>query len=86
MSMKESYEKKLEAKLDELSAEIDKLKAKAKQTEADTELEYYKHIEELKTMQENARTKLNELKVASNDAWKTLKPVLIMQRIHSMML
>ena len=45
---------KLQAQLDEWSAEIDKLKAKADKAEADAQLEYYKEIEELRSMQETA--------------------------------
>ena len=40
MSMKEAYEKKMRAKLDEWGAQIDKLKAKADAAEADVQLEY----------------------------------------------
>ncbi len=73
MSMKQTYEKKLQAQLDEWGAEIDKLKAKADKAEADTQLEYYKQIEELRLMQETANKKLAELKAASDDAWEDLK-------------
>ena len=40
MNMKEAYEKKLEAQMEEWSLEIDKLKAKADKAEADSQLEY----------------------------------------------
>ena len=73
MSMKEAYEKKLQANLDEWSAEIDKLKAKADSATADAQLRYYKQIEELRLMQEAAGKKLDELKAASDDAWEDLK-------------
>jgi multidrug resistance efflux pump len=59
--------------LDEWSAEIDKLKAKVDKAEADAQLEYYKEIEELRTMQEAANSKLAELKEASDTAWEDLK-------------
>ena len=73
MSMKEAYEQKIKAQLDEWSAEIDKLKAKADSAEGDVQLEYYKQIEELRTMQETASNKLTELKDAGDDAWEDLK-------------
>jgi DNA repair exonuclease SbcCD ATPase subunit len=73
MSMKEAYEQKLQAQLDDWSAEIDKLKAKADSAEADAQLEYYKEIEELRSMQETASRKLAELKDAGDDAWEDLK-------------
>jgi hypothetical protein len=71
--MKEAYENKLQAQLDEWNAEINKLKAKADKAEADAQLKYYKEIEELRTMQETARKKLAELKEAGDDAWQDLK-------------
>lgn len=73
MGMKEAYQKKLQAQLDEWSVEIEKLQAKADKAEADAQLEYYKEIEELRSMQEAARSKLAELKDASDDAWEDLK-------------
>ncbi len=73
MSMKEAYEKKLQARLDEWSAEINVLKAKADNAEADAQIEYYKQIEELKSMQASADGKLAELKEASDEAWEDLK-------------
>ncbi|MBR9874522.1 hypothetical protein L3V31_18740 [Vibrio sp. J1-1] len=73
MGMKEAYEKKLQAQLDEWGAEIDKLKAKADNAEADAQLEYYKQIEELRSMQEDANNKLAELRESSDDAWEDLK-------------
>ncbi len=73
MSMKDAYERKLQAQLDGWSAEIDKLKAKADKGQADAQLEYYKQIEELRSMQESATNKLFELKNAGDDAWEDLK-------------
>lgn len=73
MSMKDAYKQKLQARLDEWSAEIDKLQAKADYAEADAKLEYYKEIEELRTMQESAANKLADLEDASDDAWEHLK-------------
>ena len=72
MSKKEAYEKKLKSQLDEWSAEIDKLKAKADSAEADAQLKYHEEIEALRTMQENAKNKLNELKEAGDSAWEDL--------------
>jgi ElaB/YqjD/DUF883 family membrane-anchored ribosome-binding protein len=73
MSMKEAYEKKLQAQLDEWGAEIDKIKAKADKAEADAQLDYYKQIEELQSMQQEASEKLAELKEAGDDALEDLK-------------
>jgi uncharacterized protein YhaN len=73
MSMKESYQQKLQAQLDEWGAEIDKLKAKADKAEADAKLEYYEQIEDMRVKQETAKDKLAELTAASDDAWEDLK-------------
>jgi len=73
MSMKDAYEKKLQAQLDEWGAEIDKLKAKADNAQADAQLEYQEQIKELRSMKNVANEKLSELKNASVDAWQDLK-------------
>ncbi len=73
MSKKEAYEKKLQGQLNEWRAEIDKLKARADSAEGDAQLEYYKQLEDLRTKQEVASEKLEELKAASNDSWEDLK-------------
>jgi uncharacterized coiled-coil DUF342 family protein len=73
MSLKQAYEHKMQTQLDEWSAEIDKLKAKADSAEADQRIEYYKKIDELHSMHESTTNKLNELKNAGDDAWADLK-------------
>lgn len=73
MNMKKSYQQKLQAHLDEWSAEIDKLKARADKADADVKLEYYEQIEGLREKQDAARVKLTELMAASDDAWEDLK-------------
>jgi len=73
MSMKESYQQKLQAQLDGWSADIDKMKARADKAEADVKLEYYEKIEELREKQAAAKDKLTELTAASDDAWEDLK-------------
>ena len=73
MDNKDAYEKKLEAQLDEWSAEIDKLKARADKAEADARLDYYEQIEELRAMQDDAKKRLVELQQASDSAWQDLK-------------
>ncbi len=73
MSAKQAYEKKLEARLDEWKAEIDKLKAKAAGAEADAQLQYEKEIDNLQKRQAKAREKLKELRNAGDDAWEDMK-------------
>lgn len=73
MSLKEAYEKKLQAQLDMWNAEIDKLKAKAVNAEADVQIEYHKKIGELHSLQKSAEGKLAELRAASDNAWEEMK-------------
>lgn len=73
MSMKDAYQQKLQAQLDEWNADIDKLKARADKAEASVKLEYYKQIEDLRMKQGVASKKLTELKLAGDDAWEDLK-------------
>jgi uncharacterized coiled-coil DUF342 family protein len=73
MSMKEAYEKKVAAQLDEWKSEIDKMKAKADKADAEAKLEYYKQIDGLRSKQKAAQEKLTELKNAGHEAWEDLK-------------
>lgn len=73
MSNKDAYEQKLQAKLDEWQADLDKLKAKAKGAEADARIEYQEEIDRLESQRNEARQKLAELREASDDAWEDLK-------------
>ncbi|MDX1748842.1 MAG: coiled coil domain-containing protein [Methylophaga sp.] len=70
---KRPTKKKLQAQLDEWALEIDKLKTKADKADAEAQLEYYKQIENLRSMQEKSSQKLAELKAASDDAWEDIK-------------
>jgi uncharacterized coiled-coil DUF342 family protein len=73
MNMKESYRQKLKAQLDQWSAEIDKIKARADKADADVKLEYSEQIEDLRVKQQAAKEKLAGLLSASDDAWEDLK-------------
>ncbi|GAC30586.1 hypothetical protein [Brumicola pallidula] len=73
MSTKKAYEQKQQAQLNEWAAQIKKLKAKADVAQADAQLEYYRQINELRSMQDVATNKLNEIEDASDGAWEDLK-------------
>lgn len=73
MSKKDAYERKLQAQLDEWSAEIDRLKAKAEGASADAQIRYHKEIEGLQQQKEAANRKLSELRDASEGAWEDMK-------------
>lgn len=73
MSQRDAYERKLAAQLDELNAEIDRLKARAAKAEADSEIDYQRQIDDLKAHREQARQKFHELRDASEDAWEEVR-------------
>ncbi len=73
MSMKEEYEKKMQAQLDEWVAEMEKLKAKAEQAEADARISYNEQIEKLKQHQQEAQEQLDQFRKASEDAWEDMR-------------
>jgi hypothetical protein len=70
---RKAYEEKLDAQLKEWSAQLALLKAKADNAKADAKIEYYKTIDVLKHKQDEAATKLRELKTASDEAWEDIK-------------
>lgn len=73
MSNREAYEQKLQAKLDEWQAEIDKLRARARGAEADARIDREKEAERLEAKREEVRQKLEELREAGDDAWDDIK-------------
>lgn len=73
MSKKDAYVQKLHAKIDEWNADIDKLKIKADQVEAESRIEYQKQVEKLKQKRREIESKAAELKRSGEDAWEDLK-------------
>lgn len=72
MSMKEAYQKKMEAQLKEWSAKIDVLKAKADKAGAEQKIRYYELIDSLRANQQKVREKLDKLRASSETAWEEL--------------
>ena len=70
---RKAYEEKLDAQLKEWSAQIALLKAKADGARADLKIDYHKTIEALQRKNDEARTKLQELKTSGDEAWEDLK-------------
>jgi chromosome segregation ATPase len=70
---RKAYEEKLDAQLKEYNAQIALLKAKAENAKADAKIDYYKSVEALEHKQDEARTKLQELKTSSDEAWDDVK-------------
>lgn len=73
MSLRETYEKKMQAQLSELKAEIAELREKADQAETNLQLEYYTLIDELHLELETANQKFQLLKSASDEKWEEFK-------------
>jgi len=70
---RKAYEEKIDAQLEEWNAQIALLKARADKARAGAKIEYNETIEALQRRQEEARTKLHELKAAGDEAWEDLK-------------
>ena len=70
---RKAYEEKLDAQLKEWNAQITLLKAKAENAKAGARIDYYKTIEALEQKQDKAKTKLQELQTAGDDAWEAVK-------------
>jgi chromosome segregation ATPase len=73
MQDKDAYRRKLEARLAQWRAEIDKLEAKAREAGADARIRYETQIEEWRGKEQDARRRLEDLDRASGEAWKDLK-------------
>lgn len=70
---REAYQDKLKAQLDEWQGEIDKLKARAEEAEAEAKIEYQKQIDQLKTLQDESWNYLEKLRNASERHWDEIK-------------
>jgi hypothetical protein len=73
MSMKDAYQQKLKARLEEWRAEMDKMRAKAEQAEADAKIEYEAQLRELEERRQEAEAKLEELRQSGDAAWEDMK-------------
>jgi hypothetical protein len=73
MDKRKAYEEKLDAQLKEWNAQIALFKARADKAKAEAKIEYYRTIETLQHREDDARTKLHELKTAGDEAWEDLK-------------
>lgn len=73
MADKQAYEQKLQAKLDEWQANIDKLRAQAKQAGADAQIRYQDQIEDLRKRRDEMERKLKEIQNTQAAAWADIK-------------
>lgn len=73
MTKREAYVQKMHARIDEWSADIDRLEAKARAAEADMKIEYERQLERMREQRAQARVKLEELQGASEAAWDSVR-------------
>ena len=68
MDRSETTQQKFRAQLERWSAEIDRLEAKARESQADAKLRYLDEVEALRASRQQAREKLEELQRAGEKA------------------
>ncbi|MFP4172988.1 MAG: coiled coil domain-containing protein [Candidatus Hydrogenedentota bacterium] len=73
MDKKDAYEARMQAQLDELKADIAKMRAQAERLAADAKIKQQEEIEELESRRHALERKLKEVREAGTDAWETLR-------------
>ncbi|HES77261.1 MAG TPA: hypothetical protein ENO09_09710 [bacterium] len=73
MSSKAAYQQKIEAEIELAQANVDTLKAQAKNAIADERIKHDEEISAIESGIETTKAKLKELGGASDDAWDHLK-------------
>jgi len=73
MSQKTIYQDKMTAKLREIDAEIERLKARAANKQIDTKNSVREKIDSIKENRKAVENKLNELNQKGEDAWSELR-------------
>ena len=73
MSMREIFERKMQAQLDGLKVELAELKDKAGRAEANLELEYFTLIDELRLKLEEVEQKFELLQQSNDEKWEEFK-------------
>ena len=70
---REAYEKKAAAQLAAWNAEIDKLKARAKQADAELRIRYHETLGALERRKDTAQKKFEELRKSGAEAWEQMR-------------
>jgi hypothetical protein len=73
MEIQNAYKQKLAAQLNEWSAQIDLMEAKAENVGADMEIRRAEALYDLRAKQRAASEKMSELEKASGEAWEQVK-------------
>ena len=72
MKNRDEYIEQMTAQLKEWSRKIDELEFKARAARADARITYEKRIQDMKNKRESVITRLQEMKVAGNEAWESM--------------
>ena len=73
MSKRDEFIARMKAQLDEWSAELHRLEAKAERAETNVTDKTRRAINELREKRDEAEAKLDEIRDAGEDAWEDLK-------------
>lgn len=73
MTTRDEYIQQLKTRLDEWSAQIDELDAKARQSQAEAKEQLQARVNELKNKRQEVQVKLSQLTGASTETWETMK-------------
>lgn len=73
MSARDAYLEKLKAQLDEWSADIDVLEARARKVDADLRVKLNEQLAILRSRRDDAKARLAEIQGSAGDAWQELR-------------
>ena len=73
MTDRSAYIDKMKAKVDEWTADIEKMQAKAKGAQADARIEFDKQLAEMRKQRDEAQVKIKEAHEASDGAWDDMR-------------
>lgn len=73
MKERKEYIEKLNGQLKEWDRKIEDLEAKAKQAKQDARSDYQNQLQTLKGKRQEAASRINEIREASEDAWQELR-------------
>jgi len=73
MTTKDDYIRKMHSALDQLSNEIDSLRARTEQVEETGRAEFSKRMEELRLLRDDAQEHMKKLQAAGESAWGDMK-------------
>jgi hypothetical protein len=70
---KEIYQQKVEAKIEQVNAQIDSYLSKIDETKADTKLEIKNQLDDLTNQRKTVERKFEEIRNAGQDAWSDMR-------------